>query len=73
MEKVREKNQKIEKRIAAQKSDYQFNIDDTVRLIDGTAKGTIEKIEKSIATINYGFFTAKTNVDQLELVKSART
>ncbi len=72
VEKVREKKQKIERRIAAQKSDYQFKIDDTVRLIDGTAKGTIEKIEKSIATINYGFFTAKTNVDQLELVKSAR-
>lgn len=72
VEKIRDQNKKIERRIAAENSDYQFKINDTIRLIDGTAKGTIEKIEKNIATINYGVFTAKTNVDQLELVKSAR-
>ena len=43
-----------------------------MRLFDGNAKGTIEKIEKNIATINYGFFTAKTSVDQLELVQAAK-
>ena len=41
-------------------------------MIEGTAKGTIEKIEKNIATINYGMFTAKTNVDQLELVEPSK-
>ena len=72
VKKVRENKQKIERRLAAENSDYQFKINDKVRLIDGTAKGTIEKIEKSIATINYGFFTAKTNVNQLELVSSSK-
>ena len=52
--------------------DYQFQINDTVRLKDGNAKGTVEKIEKNTATINYGVFTAKTNLGQLELVKKAK-
>jgi len=51
---------------------YEFQINDRVRLIDGNAKGTIDKIEKNIATINYGIFTAKTNINQLELVQKAR-
>ncbi|MEN8125041.1 MAG: DNA mismatch repair protein MutS [Bacteroidota bacterium] len=69
VEKIRENKQKVERRLAAQNSDYKFKINDRVRLIDGTAKGTIDKIEKDIATINYGMFTAKANVDQLELVQ----
>jgi DNA mismatch repair protein MutS2 len=72
VKKVRVKKQAIEKKIAREKADYQFKINDRVRLFDGNAKGTIEKIEKNIATINYGFFTAKTNVDQLELVQAAK-
>ncbi len=46
-----------------------FHVKDTVRLIDGTAKGTIEKIEKNMAFINYGMFTTKASLDKLELVK----
>ncbi|MGB5264737.1 MAG: hypothetical protein WBN28_14150, partial [Lutimonas sp.] len=61
-----------EKKLDREQSDYQFKINDRVRIIEGTAKGTIEKIEKNIATINYGMFTAKTNVDQLELVESSK-
>ncbi len=72
VKKVRVKKQAIEKKIAREKADYQFKVNDRVRLFDGNAKGTIEKIEKKIATINYGFFTAKTNVDQLELVQAAK-
>lgn len=72
VKKVRVKKQAIEKKIAREKACYQFKIDDRVRMIDGNAKGTIEKIEKNIVTINYGFFTAKTNVDQLELVQAAK-
>ena len=72
VKKVRVKKQAVEKKIAREKADYQFKVNDRVRLFDGNAKGTIEKIEKNIATINYGFFTAKTNVDQLELVQAAK-
>ncbi len=48
-----------------------FKINDTVRLIDGRANGTIEKIEKKTVFINYGMFTTKAKLEQLELVKAA--
>ncbi len=72
VKKVRALKKKIAMKEAVQKTDYQFQVNDRVRLIDGNAKGTIDKIEKNIATINYGLFTAKTHVDQLELVEKAK-
>ncbi len=69
VEKVREEQKKIRREKALVIEGYQFKVNDIVRLKDGNAKGSIEKIEKNIATINYGLFTAKTDLDQLELVK----
>jgi len=69
--KIRIKKQKIDREKAIVIEGYQFQIHDTVRLKDGNAKGTIEKIEKNMATINYGQINAKSNVNQLELVKRA--
>ena len=54
------------------KKNYQFNINDQVRLFEGNACGTIDKIEKNIATVNYGLFTTKVSIEQLELVKKAK-
>jgi DNA mismatch repair protein MutS2 len=71
VKKVRVKKEKINREKAIVIDGYQYQVNDVVRLKDGNAKGTIEKIEKDIATINYGIFTAKTDVDQLELVKKA--
>lgn len=71
VKKVRVKKEKINREKAIVIEGYQYQVHDVVRLKDGNAKGTIEKIEKDIATINYGMFTAKTDVDQLELVKKA--
>ena len=73
VKKARKKKKIIEREKAIVIDGYQFQINDQVRLIDGNAKGTIDKIEKNIATINYGFFTAKSNVNQLELVQRAQT
>ncbi len=70
--KVREVKQEKAKKEALTKANYTFKINDKVRLIDSKSKGTIEKIEKNTATINYGIFTAKSSLDQLELVKSAK-
>lgn len=42
---------------------------DSVRMEDGRAVGTIDKIEKNKAVVNYGAFTTSVSVDQLELVK----
>lgn len=69
IEKVREEKKKVEREKAIVIEGYQFKVNDIVRLKDGNAKGSVEKIEKNIATINYGVFTAKTDLDQLELVK----
>ncbi|PID69126.1 MAG: DNA mismatch repair protein MutS [Flavobacteriales bacterium] len=49
---------------------YTYKIKDRVRLIDGTAVGTIEKIEKNTVFLNYGTFTTQAKLNQLELVES---
>lgn len=64
--------EEIKKEAQEKKMNYQFNIHDQVRLFDGQACGTIDKIEKNIATVNYGLFTTKVNIDQLELVQKAK-
>ena len=67
------KKKKIEAiKIAKEKSDYVFKINDRVRLIDGNAVGSIDKIEKQNVFINYGMFTTKAKVNQLELVEKAK-
>jgi len=38
-------------------------------MIDGKSVGTIDVIEKNKATVNYGFFTSKVTLDQLEMVE----
>ncbi len=47
-----------------------LKIGDRVRLEDGRAVGSIDKIEKNKAIVNYGMFTTNVSIDQLELVES---
>ncbi len=72
IEKIRvvkkEKKQK-ELKIEAEKPKITPKIGDTVRMIDGKAKGTIDAIHKNIATVNYGIFTSKVSLDQLEIAQ----
>jgi len=49
-----------------------FKIGDRVRLADGKAIGSIDKLEKGKATVNYGMFTTNVSVDQLELVERVK-
>lgn len=75
LEKVVEvrKEKKIEEaKIAKEKLDYIYKINDRVRIIDSNSVGTIAKIDKKSVTINYGFFTTKTSVAKLELVERAK-
>jgi DNA mismatch repair protein MutS2 len=72
VEKVREVKKEVAKKVAKQKADYNFKINDTVRLIDGKSSGTIDRIEKNIATINYGIFTTQASLNKLELVQAAK-
>jgi len=70
--KAREIKKVKEKKVAKQKADYTFKINDKVRIIGSNSCGTINKIEKNNAFINYGIFTTKTTLNKLELVESAK-
>tara|TARA_R110002126_G_scaffold291772_2_gene457577 strand:+ start:37884 stop:40082 length:2199 start_codon:yes stop_codon:yes gene_type:complete len=75
LEKVVEvrKEKKIEEaKIAKTKSEYNYKVNDKVRIIDSNSVGTIDKIDKKSVTINYGFFTTKTSVGKIELVEKAK-
>lgn len=49
-----------------------LKVRDRVRMIDGKAVGTIDSIEKNKATVNYGVFTSKVDLDSLELVEAVK-
>ncbi len=66
---VRKEKKEEAKKIAKAKAEYIFKVGDRVRLEDGNAVGTIEKIEKKKAFINYGMFTTEVSTLKLELVE----
>lgn len=74
-EKVEEiRQEKKEKKIKAlreeaEKPKIALKIGDRVRMIDGKAVGTLDAIEKKKATVNYGLFTSKVDLESLELVE----
>ena len=72
---IREKK-KIEKKKAGLKEKNKprpvFKIGDRVRMFDGRAVGSIDKLEKNKAVVNYGMFTTNVSVDQLELVETKK-
>ncbi|KAB1159691.1 DNA mismatch repair protein MutS [Tenacibaculum aiptasiae] len=70
--KVREEKKKIAEKVAKEKAAYIFKVNDRVRLTDGNSVGTIDKIEKKNVFINYGLFTTKAKIEQLELVEKAK-
>ena len=47
-----------------------LKIGDRVRMKDGKSIGTIDKIEKNKATVNYGIFTSKVALEELEWVQA---
>ena len=49
-----------------------LKVGDRVRMEDGRAVGSIDKIEKNKATVNYGMFTTNVSMEQLELVEVAK-
>lgn len=65
--------EKLEKKLknnAIQKPQIVLKVGDRVRMFDGKAVGTIDKIEKNKAIVNYGVFTSKVNLEQLEYVQA---
>ena len=69
---VRKEKKIADVKIAQEKATYIYKINDRVRIKDSNSIGTIDKIEKKSVTINYGIFTTKTSVDNLELVEKVK-
>ena len=72
VKKVRELKKEQEKKMAKAKADYIFKVNDRVRIADSRTTGTIDKIEKNKAFVNFGFFTTETKLDKLELVEKGK-
>lgn len=68
----KEKKEKKLKEKPAEKPRAILKVGDRVRMIDGKAVGSIDNIEKSTATVNYGIFTSKVSIDSLELVEAKK-
>ena len=65
----KEKKKKLkETPVAIPKPKRTLVVGDSVRLEDGKTVGTIDKIEKNKAVVNYGLFTTSVNVNRLEYV-----
>jgi DNA mismatch repair protein MutS2 len=69
---IREIKQEEEREKAIHIENYQYQVGDVVRLKEGWAQGTVEKVEKKKLLINYGSFTTLAMKEQLELVKKAK-
>ena len=69
---VRKEKKVVAAKVAKEKSEYNYKVNDRVRVVGSNAIGTIEKIEKKKVEINYGFFTTKTTVDKLEFVDKSK-
>ncbi|MEK6153747.1 DNA mismatch repair protein MutS [Flavobacteriaceae bacterium 3-367] len=72
---IREKKKVAKKNTQAKENNKPrpvFKVGDRVRLPDGKAVGSIDSLEKNKAVVNYGMFTTRVNVDQLELVEAKK-
>lgn len=78
VEVIRARKQKEKEKEEAKKKEEEnkpkqpLYVNDSVRMLDGKAVGTIDKIEKNKAIVNYGAFTTSVGLEQLELVKRAK-
>lgn len=60
------------KAIKVPKPKANLKVGDRVRMQDGRAVGSIDKIEKNKAVVNYGIFTTNVSLDTLELVEAKK-
>ncbi len=66
------KERKLKANLVVEKSKPVLKIGDRVRMFDGKAIGTIDKIEKNKAVVNYGVFTSTVSLEVLEYVESKK-
>ena len=66
------KDKKLKANLVIEKPKPILKVGDRVRMFDGKAVGSIDKIEKNKATVNYGVFTSKVSLEALEFVEKAK-
>lgn len=72
VEEIRQKKKQRQQQEAKEpetKPKVQLKVGDRVRMNDGQAVGTLDKIEKGTAKVNYGMFTTTVALEKLELVQ----
>ena len=69
IEKVRVEKKDKPKPVEKNRPKVKLHVGDHVRLFDGKAVGTIDRLENNKAIVNYGVFTTQVHTDELELVK----
>ncbi|MDN3594036.1 endonuclease MutS2 [Zunongwangia endophytica] len=70
--KEEKKKEEIEAKKEANKPKSKVKLGDRVRLEDSRSVGTLDKIEKGKATVNYGMFTTQVAIEKLELVQAMK-
>ena len=66
------KEKKIKAALVPEKPRPVLKLGDRVRMTDGKAIGTIDKIERNKAVVNYGVFTSNVALDALEFVEAKK-
>ncbi len=66
------KEKKLKASLVVEKPKPVLKVGDRVRMFDGKAIGSIDKIEKNKAVVNYGVFTSTVSLEVLEFVEAAK-
>jgi DNA mismatch repair protein MutS2 len=66
------KEKKLKANLVIEKLKPLLKVGDRVRMYDGKSIGSIDKIEKNKALVNYGVFTSTVNIEALEFVESKK-
>ena len=65
---IRKEKKKNKNKAVTKKNKIELKVGDKVRLEDSRSIGTIDKIEKNKATVNYGTFTTTVDLTRLDIV-----
>jgi DNA mismatch repair protein MutS2 len=66
------KEKKLKANLIVEKPKPLLKVGDRVRMYDGKAIGTLDKIEKNKAVVNYGVFTSTVSLEALEFVETPK-
>ena len=72
VEEIRKEKKEKKLKPVVEKPKPILKVGDRVRMLDGRSVGSIDSIEKNKATVNYGIFTSKVSLDDLELVEAVK-